>query len=375
MFLFATRHCGYALVRNNRASGPAAARHLAIADGCHNLTTQRRGWGPVHHDTTQRAYLLDLRGEVVVSGTLPAGLIAAAVALLLCFCQPYGTALARDRSAAVTANTNGDNDKGAQIDSEHLFGLLEGSDIGDAGEKELELDALGRFGKRGGSYATTSNALFFKYTAVENFRIAPMISFSSHNISNVPGLQNRDQFRLDGAGVELRYRLLDRERAPFGLTLSALPQRTRIDETIGLPVEQYAVEFTALIDKELVADRLFGALNVLYEPAWTRPWRTHEWERDATVGVGAALSLQIAPGFFLGAGARYLWRYEGIGLDTLLGEAFFIGPSFYLKLPNHWFASGGWNVQVGGRAVGEALSLDLTNFERHEGRLQVGFAF
>jgi hypothetical protein len=306
---------------------------------------------------------------------MPAGLMVAAALLLLCFCQTYRTAFAHDRPTAATAGTDSDDKKGAEIDSEHLFGLLEGSDLGDAGEKELELDAFGRFGKRGGSYAATSNALFFKYVPVENFRVAPAISFSSHNISNVPEFDNRDQFRLEGAGVEVRYRLLDRERAPFGLTLSALPQRTRIDETSGLPVEQYAVEFAALLDKELVADRLFGVVNLLYEPAWTRPWRTHEWEHEATVGVGTGVALQVAPGFFVGGGVRYLRRYEGIALNALLGDALFIGPSFYLKLPNRWFASGGWNVQVAGRAAGEPFSLDLTNFERHEARLQVGFNF
>lgn len=310
--------------------------------------------------------------RVAAGGALPARLAAAV--LLLCFFPPYGTAWARDPSTVAAKPESGD-EKRAEIDSEHLFGLLEGSDIGDPGEKEVELDSLGRFAKRGGSYAATSNALFFKYTAVENFRFAPMISFSSHDISNVPGLENRDQFRLEGAGMEFRYRLLDREKAPFGLTLSALPVRTRIDETSGLPVEQYAVEFAALMDKELVPDRLFGAVNLLYEPTWTRPWRTHEWQREATIGAGAALSFRVAPGFFLGTGAIYQWRYEGISLDTLLGEALFVGPSFYLRLPNQWFASGGWTVQVTGRAVGEPFSLDLTNFERHLARLQVGFGF
>jgi hypothetical protein len=312
--------------------------------------------------------------KACADGISPAALMAAAAAVALCVSQAHGPAFARDRLATDTATTQ-EGEKKDEVDSEHLFGVLEGSDVGDAGEKEVELDASGRFGKRRGSYAATSNDLFVKYTAIENFRVAPMVSFSSHNISNVPDLQNRDQFRLDGAGVELRYRLLDREKAPFGLTFSALPQRARNDEIGGERVDQYAVEFAVLMDKELVPDRLFGALNVLYEPAWTRPWRSHEWERDATVVLGGALTARVVPGFFLGASAFYKWRFEGVSLNALLGEGLFVGPSFYLKLPNHWFASGGWNVQVSGRAAGEPLSLDLTNFERHEARLQVGFDF
>jgi hypothetical protein len=309
-----------------------------------------------------------------VEGSNLLALMVAAAAMVLCLCLADGPAFARDQSTAETVTTEA-GEKKDEVDSEHLFGVLEGSDVGDAGEKEVELDASGRFGKRRGSYAATSNDLFFKYTAIENFRVAPMVSFSSHNISNAPELQNRDQFRFDGAGVELRYRLLDREKAPFGFTLSALPQRARNDETSGGRVDQYAVEFAALMDKELVPDRIFGALNVLYEPAWTRPWRSHEWERDATVGVGGALTVRVVPGFFVGASALYQWRFEGVSLNALLGQGLFVGPSFYLKLPNHWFASGGWNTQVSGHAAGEPFSLDLTNFERHEARLQVGFDF
>src|SRR5262249_16870818 len=38
-------------------------------------------------------------------------------------------------------------DKTAEVDTEHMFGFTEGSDVGAAGEKELETDSTGRFGK------------------------------------------------------------------------------------------------------------------------------------------------------------------------------------------------------------------------------------
>jgi len=269
---------------------------------------------------------------------------------------------------------SGEDAKHAEIDSEHIFGITEGSDIGDAGETEVEVEPFGRFGKRGGSYAATSTLLSYKYTPIENFRIAPLITFASHNISNVPGLDNINQFTFEGAGAEVRWRLLDRTKAPFGLTLSAAPQRNRIDDISGLPVEQYAAELAALIDKDLVPDRLFAALNLLYEPAWTRQRTTGEWERDATVGIWAALSAQVAAGVFVAAEARYMRRYDGIALNRFLGEALFVGPSLYVKL-NEWFASVAWNVQVAGHAAGEPFGLDLTNFEHHEVRLRFGGGF
>ena len=252
----------------------------------------------------------------------------------LCLWWPCGAALAHDRPGAAP---DGDA-KRADIDSEHIFGITEGSDIGDAGEKEVEAEPFGRFGKRVGTYAATSTALSFKYTPVDNFRFAPILSFASHNISNVPGLDNSEKFTLEGAGAELRFRLLDREKAPFGLTLAAALQRNRIDETSGVPVEQYAVELAALLDKELVPERFFAALNLRYGPEWTRPRSTGEWERDATIGISAAVSAQVAAGVFVAAEARYLRKYEGAALGTFLGEAF-VGPSLYVHLPNHWFAS------------------------------------
>jgi hypothetical protein len=306
-------------------------------------------------------------------GTFAASRILLAGAALLLW--PVVPAAARDDGIPAAGNAQAGNGRD-DIDSEHIFGITEGSDVGDKGEKEVEVEPFGRFGKRGGTYAATSTDLSYKYTPCDNFRIAPVVSFASHNISDVPGLADvSHQWQLEAFGAEIRYRLLDRERDPFGLTLSALPARSRVDETTGQPVEQYGVDFIALLDRVLIPNRLFAALNLIYEPSWTRLRPAREWERDSTLGVGAALSGQIMAGVFVGMEARYFRKYEGIGLNTFMGEALFAGPSLYVKLPNHWFASAAWNLQVAGRAVGEPGSLDLTNFERHEVRLRVGTGF
>ena len=41
---------------------------------------------------------------------------------------------------------------------------------------------------------------------------------------------------------------------------------------------------------------------------------------------------QLRPGFFLGGEARYLRRYEGIGLEEFAGQALFVGPTAYFQL-------------------------------------------
>jgi hypothetical protein len=295
----------------------------------------------------------------------------AAAALLLCF-DFVQSAPAHERPAG---SDEKQTSAAPEIDSEHIFGITEGSDVGDAGEKEVEVEPFGRFGKRTGAYAATSTSVLAKYTPIDNFRLAAGFSLASHNISNVPDLPNANQFRWGSVDAEFRYRLLDRERAPFGLTLSAAPSFGRVDETTGLPVDQFSVEWEALFDKDLVPDRLFAALNLLYEPAWTRGPPLGESGREAVVGASTALSVQIVPGLFTAAEIRYLRKYEGVSLNTFLGEALFFGPSLYAVFPNRWFASIAWNAQVAGHAVGDPLGLDLVNFERHLVRVRFGVNF
>src|SRR5262245_42935380 len=83
--------------------------------------------------------------------------------------------------------------KQSDVDSEHIFGFTEGTDVGHKGEREAELEPFLRFGKRFGDYFASSTALLYKYSFTDNFRIAPTISFPSHSIDNVPGLANTNQ--------------------------------------------------------------------------------------------------------------------------------------------------------------------------------------
>jgi len=77
----------------------------------------------------------------------------------------------------------------------------------------------------------------------------------------------------------------------------------------------------------------------------------------------------------VGAEARYLRSYDGLGLDTHTGEALFVGPTFYAKFAERVWMSAAWNVQVAGRAVNDPAVLDLVNFERHQAKLRFGYNF
>ena len=79
-------------------------------------------------------------------------------------------------------------DKSGQVDTEHMFGFTEGSDIGDAGEKELEADSTGRFGKLGGSYNTVATALEAKYGFSDRFRLSAVATVAYYDITGVNAL-------------------------------------------------------------------------------------------------------------------------------------------------------------------------------------------
>ena len=233
------------------------------------------------------------------------------------------------------------------IDTEHLFAFTIGTDPGELGEKEIEGQTTGRLGKRDGSYTGLSQTLSAEFTPVQNFRLVVSAASIYQDISGVTGLDDRRRGGWQALSLDLRYRLLDRYHTSFGL----------------------------LIDKELIPNRLVVAFNALYSPEVTRSRVTGITFQESTLGFPTALMAQVRPGIFVGAEARYLRRYEGLGLDRFAGHALFIGPTIYANLSEHSWVALAWSTQVAGRSVDDPGRLDLTNFERHQARVLFGFTF
>jgi len=262
-----------------------------------------------------------------------------------------------------------------EVDTEHMFGFTEGSDIGHKGEKELETDSTGRFGRLGGAYNNVATTFEAKYTLAERLRLSAVATVAYYDISGVSELDDRRQGVVQSVSFDARYRLRDREQAPFGLTLSVEPHWGFTDDISGAPADQQGAEFRLLADRELIAGRLYGALNIEYEPVRTRLRGSGETFRDSTLGFGAALAMQVMPNVFIGAEARNLRHYEGLGLDSFAGQALYIGPTLYATFGQGYFLSAAWNGQVWGAVAGSSGALDLANFERHQAKLRVGVAF
>jgi hypothetical protein len=261
------------------------------------------------------------------------------------------------------------------IDTEHLFGFVIGTDVGKSGEREFQSQTTGRFLKTGGDYRALNHELELELVPVDNFRIEVGSAFASYDINGIAGFEDRHQLAWQGVSADFRYRFLDRDAAPVGLTLALETHANRIDDLTGALARRYGTELTLALDRELIPNRVVAAFNLFYEPEWTHLTATGVADQEATAGGAAAVMAQIRPGFLVGVEVRYFRKYEGIGLEEFGGQALFAGPTAYLQLSERSRLTIAWSVQAWGRAAGSTAALDLVNFERHQARLIFGFDF
>jgi hypothetical protein len=261
------------------------------------------------------------------------------------------------------------------IDTEHLFGFMIGTDVGSTGEREFQSQTTGRFSKSGGHYRAIDQELELEFVPARNFRIEMGTSFASHDINGVPDFEDRRQLAWQGVSVDFRYRFLDRDTAPFGLTVDVETHADRIDEITAAVVRNYGTGLALAFDRELVPDFAITALNLIYQPEWTRFVGTGAAEQESTIGAAFAVMAQMRPDFFVGGEARYLRKYDGIGLQEFAGHALFVGPTAYFKLSESSRLTLAWSFQAWGRSARSMPALDLIDFERHQARLVFGVNF
>jgi hypothetical protein len=266
-----------------------------------------------------------------------------------------------------------------EVETKYIFGFTEGSGIGLEGEKEFSWESVARFGKADGRYWASETKLEYEFTPNQyvQFEFGPLVS--THNIKDVTDLDNRNQVAFAGFFGEIRYLLLDRgPSSPLAITLSAEPEWRRIDETSGQRVTNFELELKLNADLELIKNRLYLGINLLYEPE-----ATHDpdhigagWEKESNDGVSAALSYRIIAPVFVGAELWYLRHYDGIWFNTYTGDAVYLGPALYVQLGPKAFMTAAWNTQVTGHDVDiPGSTLNLSEFSRHRAKLKLAFEF
>ena len=273
-------------------------------------------------------------------------------------------------------NDDGKNDKDDKTDTEDIFGFTSGTDIGSIGDKGIDSESTGRLGKRDGSYLAAIQKLEFGYTPARSFQFTLGASLAYHDVANVTGLEDRTQLTFEGLSFEAKFRLVERELSGIGVTFIVEPSWARIDDTSGEPAVKFGSEFKLAADAELVKDRIYAALNLLYEPEREHILATDEVEKESTFGLFSALAFQMSKGVFFGGEVRYLEKFEGLTFGRRKGDAVFAGPTFYAKLSERVWIAAAWNVQLAGRSTEHPdQRLDLDHFSRHEARLKAGFDF
>jgi hypothetical protein len=119
-----------------------------------------------------------------------------------------------------------------EAESKYMFGFIDGSDIGNEGEKAFEYEATGSFQKRGGRYTAIEHEFAFEYVPTQNFAFELSAHALTHAISGVDDLDDRNSTQFSGASAKLRYLILGRgPGSPVGLTISAEPEWSRVDGT------------------------------------------------------------------------------------------------------------------------------------------------
>jgi hypothetical protein len=264
-----------------------------------------------------------------------------------------------------------------EIETEYLFGFTEGTDIGQPGEKEIGWESAGNFNKRNGAYKAWEHKLEFAYTPTENIHLEFGILGVSTAINNVPDMDNKRINAFAGFSGELKWLILNRgPGSPVGLALAVEPEWARIDDGDGSRVRKFAIETKLMADTELVPDRLFLGVNLVYEPEVIRA-AGGATEHESSLNFSTALSYRLLPWLAMGPEFQHMRAYDmGIGLDHYVGYANYVGPSLYIQLGRKASLTLSWAHQVKGKSNEEPdQKLNLVDFSRDMGRIKANFEF
>lgn len=261
--------------------------------------------------------------------------------------------------------------RAADVDTEHMFGFSEGTDIGVPFQPEGEVETVGRAGKQAGNYSVLTTTASLKYPLSPQFRVAPGVAFANYGIADVPGLSDTNAFVFDHAVFEFRWHPVARESHPVGVTFVATPYYGTVDPANGAAADSYGLQFIAAVDRAAIRDRLFVAVNLAYVLNRTRTWSTGTSTDTSLLIPSIAASARLLPWLFVGAEARYLQGYDGLALQALTDQALYAGPTFYMTLDRGVSLSGAWEPQVWGQAAGFATGLDVVQFDRQQFKLRL----
>ena len=196
------------------------------------------------------------------------------------------------------------------FDTEHMFGFMIGTDVGNPGEREFQSQTTGRFGKDGGTYRALGQEVELEFVPLPNFRIE-VGGFAAPRHQRRYRPRRSPPIQLAGRLARPALSLARPRHAPFGMTAAADPWRPhrRDHRREGADVRPFTLAF----DREIMPNFAVAALNLFYQPEWTRFEVARPTERSPPSAPPSPL-MRVRPDVLLGGEARYFRQYEGIGL-------------------------------------------------------------
>jgi hypothetical protein len=263
-----------------------------------------------------------------------------------------------------------------ELETKYLFGFTTGSDIGAEGEKAIEFETTAAFQKRHGTYRMIEQEFELEGVPTQDFSYELSAHTTYHSIKGVDGLNDLDRAQFSGLSADLRYLVIGRgPGSPIGLTLSVQPEWSRVDGTSGIRAKDCGTTFRLIADTEIIPNRLYTAVNVLYQPEVSKGPGDKSFMRASTGGITGGLAYRVAPRVTMGAELEYYRTYDGIAFNSFAGHALYAGPTMHIQFTPKTMLSLAFSTQVYGHAAGEHGSLDLTNFERHHANAKLEFEF
>ncbi len=252
-----------------------------------------------------------------------------------------------DRPEAAKADDAPPVDSFHELETKYIFGFTTGADIGVPGEQSIEFETTAAFQKRGGHYGAVEQEIEFEGVPSDLFAYELSAHGSYQSINGTSGLDDLDRIGFSGLSADLSIAILHRgPESPIGLTFTAEPEWERIDGDSGQFTRDVSSTLTLIADTELVANRLYGAVNVSYAPEVGKAADDVDWQHSSTLGLNGALAYRIAPKITVGGELEYYRAYDGLLFDTFAGNAFYVGPTLHVQFDSKTMLAAAFSTQV-----------------------------
>jgi hypothetical protein len=254
------------------------------------------------------------------------------------------------------------------LDTKNLFGFLEGADVGEKGDRSLEFETTGSFGKDQGVYNSVEQEFIFENALTDSFGLELGAHVLGQDIRRVPDLPDFAGVNFMGVSAEFRYVVWHRTAdVPIQVTLTAQPEYNSIAEA-GQQANDFSTTFQAVADIISSDRRVYGAINLAYAPDGSR-FPGHLWQDTAVLSASAALSYRLTPPLMFGAEAGYDRAYGSLVPHGFEGQAFYFGPTFHYQINEKIDLSAAFLAQT---SVGR---VDFDEFPRQLAKLRLEVDF